>query len=150
MSNRDDLQNIADGLMALHRASFQPKSWTVLQQRAGITLDRADVALLKAVVHCDRPQCRMQDIAQYLGIEAPSVTRKVQDLEARQLLHRRSDPEDKRASIVQITAQGTAAILKLQQARIQQLELAMHNWPSADRKEFARLLQQLADDLHTT
>lgn len=145
--SRDDLQKIEEGMLALHRVSFQPKSWALLQQQAGITLDRADAALLKAVLHCDAQPCRMQDIAQYLGIEAPSVTRKVQDLESRGLLGRRTDPEDKRASIIHVTKDGMTAIRKLQKARMQQLASAMRDWSSHDRREFARLFQQLADNL---
>lgn len=147
MSATDDLRIIEEGLLALHRASFQPKSWTALQHMAGVDLDRADVALLKAVLHCPREPCRMQDIAQYLGIEAPSVTRKVQDLESRGLLSRAADTQDKRATVVQITPTGMDFIRKIQQARMRQLADAMHSWSDTDRSEFARLFNKLATDL---
>ncbi len=148
--NSSELEIIEEAMLALHRASFKHKTWENLRQRYGVDLDRSSAALLKAIMHCPNENCRMQDIAAYLGIEAPSVTRKVQELENLGLVSRHADPDDKRASLIAITKAGTASVKKLQQARLDQLALAMRKWPANDRAEFARLFKKLADDFNDT
>lgn len=142
-----ELEVIEEAMLAFHRASFKHKTWEILRERSGVNLDRSGVALLKAIMHCPNATCRMQDIANYLGIEAPSVTRKVQELENEGLVSRNTDPDDKRASLITITKTGRDSVKKLQQARLEQLAIAMHEWPANERAEFARLFKKLADDL---
>jgi DNA-binding MarR family transcriptional regulator len=147
--DRKDLEIIEEALGVLFRAGFQHKTWETLRQSSGVQLERADVALLKAIIHCPSKHCRMQDIANYLGIEAPSVTRKVQELEQLGYVARQTDPEDKRASLVTITQDGIASMKKLQKARIEQLAQVMADWSEEERAEFARLFNKLAQDLKT-
>lgn len=147
MSEQHDVAAIEEGLIALHRASFQHKAWEELQRTAGVTLDRAGAALLKTVAHSDTNQCRMHDIAQRLGIEAPSVTRKVQELEQEGLVTRSVDPHDRRVSQVQLTRKGQQRLQKLQEARRQRLIQVLQHWPASERQTLAKLLQKFADDL---
>ncbi len=142
-----EFEVIEEAMLAFHRASFKHKTWEILRERSGVNLDRSGAALLKAILHCPNVNCRMQDIASYLGIEAPSVTRKVQELESQGLVSRNTDPDDKRASLITITKAGRASVKKLQQARLEQLAIAMRKWPADERSEFARLFKKLADDL---
>jgi DNA-binding MarR family transcriptional regulator len=92
----------------------------------------------------------MQYIAKSLGIEAPSVTRTVQDLEQRGLIQRQTDPEDKRATQVTLTNKGQQQLAKLQRARRERLAEALHAWPKAEQKRLGALLQKLAEDISKT
>lgn len=151
MKNKaNDLDDIETGLIALHQAMFQHRSWEDLQKRAGITMDRSSATLLKVVAYCGKSPCRMQDIAQKLGIEAPSVTRTVQELEAAGLIKRTADKTDRRASNVSLTKKGEQQLAKMQKARHQRLAQALSEWSTHDRQQFGLLLQRFADELSKT
>jgi DNA-binding MarR family transcriptional regulator len=147
MSLSDDIDNIEDSLAALHRARFQHRAWSKVQQESGVQLDKAEVALLKAI-HVHKAQtCRMQDLAQALGIEAPSVTRTVKALEQRALVRRTGDEQDGRVSQIRLTQSGTNQLAKLQAASRRKLEQMFHDWSSQERQQFAKFLKRFADDI---
>jgi DNA-binding MarR family transcriptional regulator len=146
MSLNTELDDIENGLLLLFRASFHHKGWEQLQQRAGITIDRAGASLLKVIEQSPRQHCRMLDIANYLGIEAPSVTRKVQQLEHDGLLRRKADQTDARVSNLLLTTRGRRQIAKLQAAKRQNLAALMQHWQPAERAQLARLLSRLAHE----
>jgi DNA-binding MarR family transcriptional regulator len=150
VKNQDDLEAIEAGLIALHKTNVQHRAWDDIQMRAGVTIDRASALLLKVVAQCDGPHCRMHDIARVLGIEAPSVTRTVQELEQAGLIKRRPDPEDKRASHVSLTKKGGQQLAKLQKARRERLSQALKQWSISERRQLAELLQRLAKDISET
>ena len=142
----DELDAIESGLIALHKAAFQHQAWEDIQRRAGIDMDRASATLLKVVSKCDKP-CRMQTIAEQLGIEAPSVTRTAQQLEAAGLLARTPDPEDGRASNLSVTSAGKSELAKLHKARRERLASATQTWTKQERAQLGSLLQRLADGI---
>lgn len=146
----DYLDSIEVGLLALHKSTFQHRAWDDVQVRAGVTMDRASAVLLKVVSQTEKSPCRMQDIARTLGIEAPSVTRTVQDLEHTGLIKRQADPDDKRASCVTLTKKGQQQLAKLQDARHERLAQALREWPKAEQKQLGGLLQRLAKDIAET
>lgn len=153
MANRgSELDAIEAGILALHKVAFQHRAWEELQQRAGITLERANATLLKVVAMCSESHqpCRMQYIADRLGIEAPSVTRTVQELEAAGLISRQPDEQDKRAMNVSLTKKGEKQLAKLQAARRERLAEALSDWTARDRKVFGELLSRFAHDLTHT
>jgi DNA-binding MarR family transcriptional regulator len=144
MPNKDnDLDDIDASLIALFRAMFHHRAWQHMQHAAHLDLERADATLLKAVAHSAQP-CRLQDVARHLGIEAPSVSRTVSQLEQRRLLRRHSDAHDRRASNLAVTPRGQAMLKRLQQAKRQSLQHAVADWPSEERHELARLLHKLS------
>jgi DNA-binding MarR family transcriptional regulator len=145
-----ELDAIETALVALYRASFQHRAWEDIQQRAGLNLDKSSASLLKVVKACGPSQCRIQDIAAVLGIEAPSVSRTVQDLERDGLLTRRPDDSDRRASQVTLTKAGAQQLAKLQAAKRGRLNAALHDWSVEDRQALARLLHQLAEAFTTS
>lgn len=147
MSKSSDFDEIEAGLIALHKSTFQHRAWETIQQRAGISLERANATLLKVVAFCDKQPCRMQDIAKTLGIEAPSVTRTVQELEAAGLLQRMPDANDKRAFNVSLTTKGEQQLAKLQAARRAHLAEALSAWSKDERDQFGKLLQRFAHDI---
>lgn len=144
-----ELDAIEAALVALYRSSFQHRAWEDIQELAGISLDRSSASLLKVVHGCGQASCRIQDIARFLGIEAPSVSRTVQELEQNGLLERTSDPTDRRASNIILTEAGQQQLAKLQAAKRSRLKSALHDWSANDRHELARLLHQLADTFKT-
>ncbi len=149
MSLDDDLDTIETGLMQLHKTSFQHKGWENLIQEAGVNLDRPAAALLKVLLVVDKP-CKILDVAQYLGIEAPSVSRKVKELEDAGLLTRKPDEYDGRVSNLSLTAKGREQLTRLQRVRRAHLARTLASWSEDDRHKLAQLFAQLTSDLTQT
>ncbi|MCU1437013.1 MAG: MarR family transcriptional regulator [Naasia sp.] len=64
-----------------------------------------------------RGPLRPADLAAAEQVSPPSITRVIADLEARGLVQREPDPLDGRAFLLQVTAEGHAAIQRAREAR---------------------------------
>lgn len=60
---------------------------------------------------------RLAELSQLESVSAPSTTRLVAELEAKGLVYREPDPEDGRAVLISITAQGETAVAVARAAR---------------------------------
>ena len=145
--NKIELDAIEEGLRALHQASFQHKGWSRLAEQAGTTLDRPGAAVLKTIVGCGKHKVTVQSVAQHLGIEAPSASRKVQQLEDAGLLIKEPDAQDQRARNLHITDAGRRELEKLHAAKRAQLAKVFSNWSTDERKHFANLLKKYSQEL---
>ena len=134
---------IDGALLSVARVMNQVRVHAKLRAEAGVDIDRAGGAVLyKLLVEEESP--RLCDLAERLGIDSPAVTRKVQQLEHLGLVVRSPDPMDGRASRLLLTGEGKRSIERLLGARREWLEELLSEWPTADRLEFARLLQLFA------
>lgn len=148
MSHRD-LATIEDSVAAFHRYYFQHRAWEHIQQQAGVYIERSSAHTLKTI-HYMEGTCRIQDIADRMNIEAPSVTRRVQQLEADGLVRRSPDQQDGRAIRVHITARGKALLARLQKAKQAHLAAALEGWDTKDLQAFAQLLERFVHDIART
>jgi DNA-binding MarR family transcriptional regulator len=138
--------SIAAALLGMSRAMNQAKSHEMLTKRAGVDLDRSGAALLYSL-YSEGENVRLTELAERLGVDAPGVTRKVQQLERAGLLTRAADPDDARAMRLSLTAAGRRSIDRLLQVREAWIEGALEGWSTADRREFSRLLAQFASTI---
>lgn len=143
--SQQDLSAIEDSLAAFHRYYFQHRAWEHVQQQAGVYIERSSALTLKTIHHLSGA-CRIQDIADQMNIEAPSITRRVQQLEADGLVRRSPDREDGRAIRVNITPRGKALLLKLQKAKQAHLAAALADWSTQDKHAFEQLLARFVTD----
>ncbi len=127
-------------LLSVARVMNQVRVHAKLRSRAGVDIDRAGGAVLYKLL-VEGESLRLCDLAERLGIDSPAVTRKVQQLEQLGLVVRSPDPVDGRASRLLLTRDGKRSIERLLDARREWLENLLSDWPTTDRKEFARLLQ---------
>jgi DNA-binding MarR family transcriptional regulator len=81
-----------------------------------VRIDRAGATLLLKLV-AGGDALRVTDLADLLGVDAPTVTRKVQQLEREELVGRRVDPDDRRAVRVCLTPSGRRTIDRIRMAR---------------------------------
>lgn len=110
------------------------------QRRAG-RLTFARSALL-AALDTDSPQ-RMGELAHRLGVVPRTVTPMVDALEADGLLEREPDPDDRRATLLRITAAGTAELARTRSDRQSSLDEVFAGLTEPDREALARILQLL-------
>lgn len=113
---------------------------------AGLSLDRPAVSVLMTLHSAGEP-LRIGEIATRMQVVGPHITRQVQSLERRDLVRRVSDPDDRRASLVEPTAEGAAAAERYMASMIGWFMQAIGAWPDRDRAELGRLLARLADDV---
>ncbi|MGW5333319.1 MarR family winged helix-turn-helix transcriptional regulator [Streptomyces bauhiniae] len=115
-------------------------------EAAGLALDRPAVGVLMTLHMADRP-LRIGEIAERMQVVGPHVTRQVQSLERRGLVHRVSDPHDRRASLIEPTQEGTEAAHRYASSLVGWFAEAIAGWTDADRADLGRLLGQLVDDV---
>src|SRR3982751_5820083 len=112
-----DLDNLQSALRTLFQTMKRPQQWIEITARAGVNIDRPAGTIIHMLLASPTSRHRVQDIASALGIEAPSATRKTQELEKAGYLERLPDPDDRRAVSVGLTPQGKRLGKKLQAAQ---------------------------------
>ena len=150
MSVQNDVDNLADALTYLARVMHRPRTWEEITKRAGVAIDRPGAAILHTLTVCEKEKtdCNIQHLAHALGIEAPSVSRKVQELEQAGLLTRKHNDQDRRTVILHLTRKGRAVFARIHQAKRENLAELLQNWRAADRQKLITLLHCLATDMN--
>lgn len=113
---------------------------------AGLTLDRPAMSVLLSVHLADDP-LRIGEIAERMQVAGPHVTRQVQELERKGLVHRIADPHDRRASLIEPTEAGAAAADRYTTALMGWFNQAIAHWPDQDRDDFGRLMRRFVEDV---
>ncbi|MGH8994833.1 MAG: MarR family winged helix-turn-helix transcriptional regulator [Acidimicrobiales bacterium] len=124
------------------------KVYEAVLRRSRIDLSRADVQLLHILSEAG-DGIRLGEVAERLGVDAPTVTRRAQQLESRGLLRRAADPLDKRAQLVQLTAAGTRSVERTRSVFRRWLEEVLADWTGSERLELAALLERFTHDVHS-
>jgi len=91
---------------------------------------------------CDEGPQRLGALATSFGLDPSTITRQVQALEEIGLASRRTDPTDRRASILDLTDTGRGVLDRTRTHRRARLQDALHDWPDADLTDFGRLLKE--------
>ncbi|MCU1675678.1 MAG: MarR family protein [Frankiales bacterium] len=98
----------------------------------------------------EREPVRVSDLAVCCGLDASTVSRHVKTLEDQGYVARSGDPQDRRASRVELTDGGRSYMAEHLALRSRLVTDATADWPPADRQEFLRLTQRLAASLSAT
>lgn len=144
-----DLELLDEAMSRFVQSMSRPRAWEDMAARAGVSIDRAGAVMLQFMEDSETQGCHLSELAHKLGIEAPSVTRKVQQLERYGLLRRVPDPEDRRAYVLETTKSGRKILSQLHQAKHAMFAEVLAGWPAEDRHSFAKLFYRLAQDLTT-
>jgi len=143
---RDPIDEIQGSMQAVGRAITQVKGHERILDAAGVRLDRAGAALLYRL-HLQGDGQRVTSLAERLGIDAPSVTRKIQQLEREGLVDRQADPDDRRAIRIRLTPAGRRTLERLLKARRAWYERLLADWDPAELAAFATMLGRFSRTL---
>jgi DNA-binding MarR family transcriptional regulator len=146
-SDRADgsVDRIEVALQVVARSITQVRLHERLLQAAGVRLDRAGATLLhKLHLH---GALRVTVLADLLGVDAPTVTRKIQQLERDGLVGRDADPDDRRATRIHLTPAGRRTLDRVMKARRQWLDKLLQDWNDTELEAFASLLGKFSDTL---
>ncbi|MFE3457659.1 MarR family winged helix-turn-helix transcriptional regulator [Nocardiopsis aegyptia] len=108
---------------------------------ASIGLSEARARLLVTVG--DREPARMGRLASDLGVSARSVTGMVDALEREGLITREPDPDDRRATLLRLTADSRDRMHRLHEAQNRLAEELLAPLSSEDRADLHRVLHLL-------
>ncbi|WP_308251844.1 MarR family transcriptional regulator [Pseudonocardia sp. KRD291] len=89
---------------------------------------------------------RPGELARHLRIAPRSATEVVDDLEARGMVERSPDPQDRRATILRLTGGGAQVAAEIRGARAAEAEDFFGRLDAADRAELTRILHALRED----
>ncbi|MGO8870658.1 MAG: MarR family winged helix-turn-helix transcriptional regulator [Acidimicrobiales bacterium] len=140
------IDRFEEALQIVARSISQFRLHERLMRLAGVRLDRGGAALLlKLSMRCD--SLRVTDLAEMLGVDTPTVTRKVQQLERDGMVVRQTDPDDRRASRIRLTPAGRRTIERVRRARRAWLGQLLQDWDDDHLSALADLLSRFAEDL---
>jgi DNA-binding MarR family transcriptional regulator len=105
--------------------------------------------LVLHAVACDGP-ARPSEVADRLQLDASTISRHLRNLERAGLVVRSSDPDDRRAARICVSAPGQTVLDEGFQARRARVAAAFETWPAEERRALVGLLTRLADDLSRT
>ncbi len=141
-------EQILTSLSTIARATNQVRLHERLLASAGVRLDRAGATLLTKLALSDPEALRVTELAERLGVDTPTVTRKVQQLERLGFVVRAEDPVDRRAHRIALTASGRRSLKRLHAARRAWLDGLLHGWSEPQLEQFANLLGRFTEGLH--
>ncbi|HEV2636275.1 MAG TPA: MarR family transcriptional regulator [Actinocrinis sp.] len=135
---------IESALQSLVRELRQARLHEFLLVRARIDLDRAGAAVLP-VLNEQSASLRVSELAERLHVDTPAVSRKVRQLERAGLVGRSGDQADRRASRLELTDSGRAAIDATLRARRDWLAEVLGEWSADEQAALALALRRFAD-----
>jgi DNA-binding MarR family transcriptional regulator len=91
----------------------------------------------------------MSALSDHLHIAARSTTEVVDALEARNLVRRRPDPGDRRATLAELTEHGASVLDAIRAARGNEAERAFDQLSQEDQADLARILRTLSAALQS-
>jgi DNA-binding MarR family transcriptional regulator len=129
--------------------SLSEAFWAVarkLREKSAETLAPWDItpAHLRALRTLSRHgTMRLSELSEHLQIAPRTTTEVVDALEARDLVRRRADPGDRRATLVEVTEHGADTLAEIRAARGTEAGRVFGRLGPADRAELARILGEL-------
>jgi len=138
----DATQRIEQQLTVLLR---RVQSIHISTSSGDVNIDRSAYGILCRLGD-EGPQ-RLGALASAFGLDPSTITRQVQALERIDLVHRRSDDGDRRASILDLTEEGRTVLEQTRAYRRERLEEVLEDWPDGDRQELARLITKMNDSM---
>jgi DNA-binding MarR family transcriptional regulator len=132
-------ESLADALGAVSRQ---------LREKSAETLAPWDItpAYLRALRMLSRHgTMRLSLLSDRLQIAPRTATEVVDALQARDLVRRRPDPDDRRATLVEVTDHGAGILAEIRATRGPEAGRVFGRLSPADRAELARILSKLRD-----
>jgi DNA-binding MarR family transcriptional regulator len=90
---------------------------------------------------------RTTDLAERIGFDVSTVSRRIGDLEEARLVTRAPDPDDRRAHLLEVTERGRLALVRLREVHRALLDEALAGWSAEEIRDLADMLSRFASAL---
>jgi DNA-binding MarR family transcriptional regulator len=116
--------------------------------RAYAVIEELDLTLtqVKALCALASHELTVKELAERLGLSLPGASRAVDALVARELLHRREDPADRRQKRLTCSDAGREAIVRLDEARLAGIAAFAATLPVAQCRRLSAALRPIIDE----
>lgn len=113
----------------------------------GDTLEQGTFWLLKSLA--DRGAMRVTDLAGCTNLDTSTVSRHVTQLERAGFIERGPDPADRRAQLVEVSAEGLEHLEAGFHRRRELLTRTLEGWTPADLRQLDHLLARFVGDIES-
>ena len=145
MHDDEELDRLQTALFKCLRSIKRPNYWEEFQSRADAVIDRPASAIILMLLN---GPMQFQELVHSLGVEAPSISRKVHELEDENLI-KRVPTKDKRVHLLSLTREGSSLGGRIKQARREMLAEILSDWPNDKRRALITLVESLAEAMGT-
>jgi DNA-binding MarR family transcriptional regulator len=145
----EDLNRLEDAMLLFFQTMKRPQRWTEITEQIGTIIDRPSGQILH-ILAPPGTTYGVQELASHLGIEAPSVTRKTQELEQSGYISRVRSSKDKRAVTLQITPAGRNLAHKITKVRRESMRSVLYGWSDTDRLAFINYFERFSSEIANT
>lgn len=139
------LQTIDAALTRIGRVANSRRNATRRAERAGVNLSATAVNAL-AVTYRHGP-ARLSTLAEHLDLEPSRASKEMRRLIDAGLVIQVPDPDDRRASTLSVTKEGSAAFRRYRRAADELLAEALADWSDTEMSRVAVHLDRLAATL---
>ena len=138
------LDSLEESMLLFTGTINRLRVWQDIKKRSRVEIDRPAALLLYFLMQDS--SCHLRNLAERIGVEAPSVTRKVQQLEHDGFIKRVVDPKDRRMARLNVTIKGKKVLDKIHKCRAEVLAEIVSQWSPQDKVTFSRLFMRLSQD----
>lgn len=140
-----DLERIEAALVRLARRINDPRGNAAINAEAGVDIERAGAVMLARVEELQ--PARLSHLAEASGIDVSTASRQVARLVDDGLVEQAPDPDDGRARVHQLTAEGMEVRARLAAARKRWLDDVLSGFTPEERAQLADLFTRFLDAL---
>jgi DNA-binding MarR family transcriptional regulator len=144
-SPNENIVQIQECLSIVLQSMNQVRAHEHLLQAAGVRIDKAGIALMFKLQRHGESPLRVTDLAELLGVDPPTVTRKVQQLEKLGFVIREADAADGRATRIQLTQDGRDTLERVLKAHREFLGRLFDSWTPKELETFSSMLKTFSD-----
>lgn len=141
-----DLNRLENAMLLFFQTMKRPQRWLEITEQIGVIIDRPSGQILHILAPAGTSY-GVQELASHLGIEAPSVTRKTQELEQSGYISRVRSDKDKRAVKLAITPAGRNLAHKITKVRREGIRTVLYSWSDVDRTAFINYFERFASEV---
>jgi DNA-binding MarR family transcriptional regulator len=134
-----------EAVTRVSRAARSPRLHQLMGEQAKVELGE-HLHLTLAMLGAGEP-LRVSDLASQLDVERSTVSRRVTELVRLGMVKRSTDPDDRRAAVLELTRPGERALARIQSAWHQTLLEITSSWPAKQRTDTTAHLSRIADSL---
>lgn len=138
MNREDFIQNIVENLAKIQRTS-------VHNRLKDIDLSHAQVGMLYLLSH--HQNSNVKQTADFLGISKSAVTQLADQLEAKGLIRRNNDPQDRRIVLLDLTSEGTKTLKSITKQKLDAIRRALQKLDEKELQQLHSLSQKMIKNI---